>query len=82
MRIHRRNYTVPFATCPRDWYNNRVVPRARAINSAGECHLHTVEVAGSIPASPIKKSCFLSGFRQKTLINKGFAEKTHTLQMP
>jgi hypothetical protein len=28
---------------------------AWAINSAGECYLHTVEVAGSIPASPTMK---------------------------
>jgi len=27
----------------------------RAFNSAEECHLHTVEAAGSIPATPTKK---------------------------
>ena len=27
----------------------------RAINSAGECHLHTVEVTGSNPVSPTKR---------------------------
>ena len=26
----------------------------RALNSVVECHLHTVEVAGSIPAAPTK----------------------------
>jgi hypothetical protein len=26
-----------------------------AVNSAGECYLHTVEVAGSIPAPPTMK---------------------------
>ena len=27
----------------------------RAINSVGECHLHTVEVTGSNPVSPTQK---------------------------
>jgi hypothetical protein len=30
---------------------NYALPR-RALNSAVECHLHTVEVAGSNPAAP------------------------------
>jgi hypothetical protein len=30
----------------------RAKPQSRAINSAGECHLHTVEATGSIPVSP------------------------------
>ena len=28
----------------------------RAVNSAGECYLHTVEVAGSNPAPPTKQN--------------------------
>ena len=40
--------------------------RIGALNSAVECHLHTVEVAGSNPAAPTKNqaltACFARGF--------------------
>ena len=32
--------------------------KKRALNSAVECHLHTVEVVGSNPTAPTKKSIF------------------------
>jgi hypothetical protein len=35
---------------------NRRHPSQRALNSAVECHLHTVEVAGSNPAAPTIES--------------------------
>jgi len=38
-----------------------IITFSRAINSAGECHLHTVEVAGSIPASPILLNANFAG---------------------
>ena len=31
-------------------------PLSRAVNSAVECHLHTVEVTGSIPVPPTNRS--------------------------
>ena len=31
---------------------SKIHKRCRAINSAGECYLHTVEVTGSIPVPP------------------------------
>ena len=34
----------------------------RAVNSAGECHPHTVEVTGSNPVSPMKDTLALPGF--------------------
>ena len=45
----------------------------RAVNSAVECHLHTVEATGSIPVSPTK---LLSGnvrYHPKTRVLIGIA---------
>jgi hypothetical protein len=36
---------------------NLILPR-RALNSAVECHLHTVEVTGSNPVAPTTPSIF------------------------
>ena len=33
---------------------NKIMPLSRAVNSAVECHLHTVEATGSIPVPPTK----------------------------
>ena len=41
---------------------NYGLPRG-ALNSAVECHLHTVEVAGSNPAAPTNKHRRMSGFQ-------------------
>ena len=34
-----------------------ILPISGALNSAVECHLHTVEVAGSNPAAPTSITC-------------------------
>jgi hypothetical protein len=40
----------------------------RAFNSAEECHLHTVEAAGSIPATPTKKVTISIRLRRLTVV--------------
>ena len=44
----------------------------RAINSAVECHLHTVEVVGSNPISPTKPMIHTFSYTQETLLTAGF----------
>ena len=39
-------------------YNDELTARKWALNSAVECHLHTVEVIGSNPIAPTIRSCF------------------------
>lgn len=47
------NHAKEFDKCPGRWYNTRTL---RAINSAGECYLHMVEVTGSNPVLPTKRN--------------------------
>ena len=42
--------------------------RIRALNSAVECHLHTVEVAGSNPAAPTKTPLSSNVYKTSSLI--------------
>jgi hypothetical protein len=45
---------------------NYGLPRG-ALNSAVECHLHTVEVAGSNPAAPTISANIIKGLRDRIL---------------
>ena len=49
---------------------NYALPR-RALNSAVECHLHTVEVAGSNPAAPTNKTHKFSYLKNESLTRFG-----------
>lgn len=58
------------------WAERPMPVMAWAHNSAVECHLHTVEVAGSNPAAPtiagILHSCQLSGLHHGRVISPGY----------